>query len=72
MTMLRFVDVSEPYWCDEINAKARPCCIFIDTVTDRCAELAGTRVHVFDSLNEVRMALGERGVGLVPDGFFGR
>ena len=68
--MLRFVDVSEPYWCDEINAKAHPCCIFIDTVTDRCVEVDGA--HVFDSLDEVRDALGDRGVGLVPDGFFGR
>jgi hypothetical protein len=64
--MIRFVDLTSSYWVD---GDGPPCCAFLNTVSDTFIALAdGT--HVFDNLGDVRKILGERGVALVPDGFF--
>jgi hypothetical protein len=68
--MLRFVDLSAAYWPDSISAEENPCCGFVDTVTDRFVEHDGS--HVLDSEEEVREAVGNRGLGLLPKGFFSR
>ena len=67
--MLIFVDLTEAYWGgDAENRRAHPTCAFLSTVGDTFVDNDGA--HTFDSLEEVEMALGARGVALVPPGFF--
>jgi hypothetical protein len=62
----RFVDLTEAYW----TCGGDPLCAILDTVTDTFLEVDGG--HVLCDLDDVQSAGGDRAVGLVPDGFFGR
>lgn len=66
--MIRFVDLTEAYWTHP--AEGHPICAFLSTVNDRFIEdVCGE--HTFDRLEDIaEHELGERLVGLVPDGFF--
>jgi len=67
--MLRFVDLTEAYWGgDPENMRAHPTCAFLSTALDCFVDNDGA--HTFDSLAEVEAALGDRGLALVPPGFF--
>lgn len=69
--MIRFVDLSDAYWGgDGTNARERPCCAFLDTITDRFVE--NSTGHVFsapDDFNDLP-SMRVRLYGLVPPGFF--
>jgi hypothetical protein len=67
--MLRFVDISEAYWCDEDDARESPCCMIINTVNDT-ALANDTGNHVLTDMLDVQEAGGDRAMALVPDGFF--
>lgn len=60
--MIRFVDLTEALG-------AGPACALLDTVDDRF-EQRSDGSHVLENLDDVREAAGERGVALVPAGFF--
>lgn len=67
--MYRFVDLNESYWTNPDGTEDAQCAI-LDTRTNRFLECDGT--HVLGDIDEVRDAAGERGVELVPFGFFER
>lgn len=67
--MYRFVDLNESYWTNPNGTEDAQCAI-LDTRTNRFLECDGK--HVLGDLDEVRDAAGDRGVGLVPFGFFER
>jgi hypothetical protein len=67
--MYRFVDLNDSYWANPDGSEDAQCAI-LDTRTNRFLECDGK--HVFGDIDEVRDAAGERGVGLVPTGFFER
>lgn len=67
--MYRFVDLNDSYWTNPDGSEDAQCAI-LDTRTNRFLECDGK--HVLGDIDEVRDAAGERGVGLVPAGFFER
>mgnify|MGYP000864427648 FL=1 len=67
--MYRFVDLNDSYWTNPDGTEDAQCAI-LDTRTNRFLEC--DRKHVLGDIDEVRDAAGERGVGLVPAGFFER
>jgi len=60
--VIRFVDLTEALG-------AGPACAIYDTVVDRFDQ-RGDGSHCLENLDDVREAAGERGVALVPAGFF--
>jgi hypothetical protein len=67
--MYRFVDLNDSYWTNPDGSEDAQCAI-LDTRTNRFLECDGS--HVLGGIDEVREAAGERGVSLVPFGFFER
>ena len=67
--MYRFVDLNDSYWANPDGTEDAQCAI-LDTVTNRFLDCDGK--HVLGDIDEVREAAGERGVDLVPAGFFER
>ena len=67
--MYRFVDLNDSYWTNPDGSEDAHCAI-LDTRTNRFLECDGK--HVLGDIDEVRDAAGDRGVGLVPAGFFER
>lgn len=70
--MLRFVDLTEAYWTEPEDG--RPCCAFLNTVTDSFVT-NDFGCHVFNDMQDLdgieNAGHRERCIALLPDGFFG-